>query len=63
MNAFENLLDDIDQKVTQLKEWVGAGQAKDFGDYQKTCGEVRGLLIARQFLTDLQKRMEHSDDE
>ena len=63
MDAFEVLLDEIDKKVANLKDWIGAGQAKDFGDYQKTCGEVRGLLTARQYLTDLKQRLEHSDDE
>jgi len=63
MDAFENLWDDIDKKVTQLSNWISGGQAKDFGDYQRTCGEIRGLLTARQYITDLKQRMEHSDDE
>jgi hypothetical protein len=63
MTAFEALLDEIDKKVEQLSSWISGGQAKDFGDYQKTCGEIRGLLTSRQFITDLQKRLEHSDDE
>jgi hypothetical protein len=63
MDAFEALFDEIDKKVTSLKDWIGAGQAKEFGDYQRTCGEIRGLLIARGFINDLKQRMERSDDE
>jgi len=63
MDAFEALWDDIDKKVKQLSDWISGGQAQDFGDYQRTCGEIRGLLTARQYITDLKQRMEHSDDE
>jgi len=63
MDPFENLMSEIDKKVTQLSEWISGGQAKDFGDYQKTCGEIRGLLLSRQYITDLKQRLEHSDNE
>ena len=52
-SSFEN----IKKAVDKVK------QAEDFGDYQRTCGEIRGLLTARQYITDLKQRMEHSDDE
>lgn len=63
MDPFENLMSEIDKKVTQLSEWISGGQAKDFGDYQKTCGEIRGLLLSRQYITDLKQRLENSDSE
>ena len=63
MDAFENLWDDIDKKVAQLSNWISVGQAKDFGDYQKTCGEIRGLLTSREYITDLKQRLENSDSE
>jgi hypothetical protein len=63
MDPFENLMSEIDKKVTQLSEWISGGQAKDFGDYQKTCGEIRGLLLSRQYITDLKQRLEHSDND
>ena len=63
MDAFESLMSEIDKKVTQLSDWISGGQAKDFGDYQKTCGEIRGLLTSRQYITDLKQRLEHSDNE
>jgi len=63
MDAFEVLLDEIDKKVDQLSKWISGGQAKDFGDYQKTCGEIRGLLTSREYVTDLKQRLENSDSE
>ena len=63
MDASEVLVDELDSKVKQLKEWLDSGQAQDFTDYQKTCGEIRGLLIARGYILDLKHNMEHSDNE
>jgi len=63
MDAFEVLIDELDSKVAQLKEWISGGNSQDFASYQKVCGEIRGLLTARQYALDLKLRMEHSDDE
>jgi hypothetical protein len=63
MDAFEVLLHEIDEKVESLSSWISAGQASDFSGYQKTCGEIRGLLFARQYITDLKQKLEHSNDE
>ena len=63
MDAFEVLIDELNSKVTQLKEWIGAGNAQDFSGYQKVCGEIRGLLTAKQHAIDLKHRVEQSDDD
>jgi hypothetical protein len=63
MNAFEVLIDELDSKVAQLKEWIACGSAQSFDSYQKICGEIQGLLYAKQYTLDLKQRMEHSDDE
>ena len=63
MDPFENLMSEIDKKIAQLSGWIAGGQAKDFGDYQRTCGEIRGLLTSREYITDLKQRLEHSDNE
>ena len=63
MNAFEVLIDELDSKVAQLKEWIACGSAPSFDSYQKICGEIQGLLYAKQYTLDLKQRMEHSDDE
>lgn len=63
MDAFELLVAQITEKVQQLQEGVANGNASSFEEYKKTCGEIRGLLTARQYVLDLKQRMENSDDE
>ena len=63
MDAFEVLVDELDKKVQQLKEWLASGQAQDYPGYKQVSGEIRGLLIARGYIVDLKQKMEHSDDE
>jgi hypothetical protein len=62
MNAFDVLVQELDRELVQKRDWVASGQAKDFADYQRMCGEIHGLLIARQEILDLKQKMEHSDE-
>jgi hypothetical protein len=61
--GLNHLLRQIDEKVEILQESLGKGNAIDFADYQKKCGEIQGLLTARLNILDLRKNLEHSDDE
>lgn len=56
------VVQNIDEKVKQLEEAIGRGNAKSFEEYRELCGEVRGLLTARSYITDLTKNMESHDD-
>lgn len=62
MDAFEVIAQQIDEKVEQLRDGVSNGNAQSFEEYKKTCGEIRGLLTARQYVLDLKQRMENSDE-
>ena len=62
MTGLEALVKQLDEKVEQLKESTANGNFENFEDYKKTCGEIRGLLIARGYVLDLKDRMENSDD-
>ena len=62
MNAFEILIQQADEKIGQLKDYLAEGKAESFEDYKKLCGEVRGLLIMRGYTLDLKQRLENSDD-
>jgi len=61
MTELEIIAQQIDEKVEQLKEAVLVGNL-DFTGYQKICGEVRGLLIARGYALDLKDKMEKLDE-
>lgn len=56
------LIKNIDDKVAQLKDAVVLGNYEKFEDYKKSCGEIRGLLIARGYVLDLKDKLENSDE-
>ena len=62
MNALDVVVKEIDEKVTQLKDFLSEGKSETFEDYKKTCGEIKGLLTARGYTLDLQQRLENSDE-
>jgi hypothetical protein len=62
MTELELLIKQLDEKISQLKEAVIIGNYENFEDYKKSCGEIRGLLIARGYVLDLKDKMENSDE-
>lgn len=60
--ALDVLVEQLDDKVGQLKEHLSTGRAETFEEYKKTCGEIKGLLTARGYILDLQQTMENSDE-
>lgn len=61
MTELEIIAKQLDEKVEQLREAVLVGNL-DYPGYQRICGEVRGLLIARGYVLDLKDRMEKMDE-
>ena len=62
MTELDVLILQLNEKIDQVKEAAASGNFERFEDYKKTCGEIRGLLIARGYVLDLKDRMEKSDD-
>jgi hypothetical protein len=60
--AFDVLKRHIDDRVLQLQEALADGRVETYDEYKKVCGEVRGLLTARNYITDLNKAMENSNE-
>jgi len=60
--ALDLLIQQIDQKVKQIEDSLGAKSAKDYSDYCEQCGVITGLLTARRNITDLTKNLENSDE-
>lgn len=60
--ALDVLVQQIDHKVKQIEENLGAKSAKDFSEYCEQCGVITGLLTARRNIIDLTKNMENSDE-
>lgn len=62
MDVFEVLASQIDNKIIQIKEHICIGKS-DVDEYKKLCGEIRGLLIAKDYILDLKQTMESSNDD
>ena len=62
MNEYDLLLKEIDESINNLHESLGAGVAKDYAEYQNTCGKISGLLTVHRYIKDLQQHMENSDE-
>jgi uncharacterized protein YaaR (DUF327 family) len=62
MTELEVIVKQLDDKIAQLKDAVILGNYEKFEDYKKSCGEIRGLLIARGYVLDLKDKMENSDE-
>jgi hypothetical protein len=60
--ALDLLIHQIDEKVKQIEDALGAKSAKDYSEYCEQCGVITGLLTARRNITDLTKNMENSDE-
>lgn len=63
MDALDKIIQEMDEKVAQLKDHLAAGRAQTHEDYKYLCGEITGLLFARGYVLDLKSYMEHSDNE
>ena len=62
MDSLSIVVQQTDEKVTQLKEYLADGRCENFEDYKRTCGEIRGLLIARGYALDLKQNLEQNDE-
>ena len=62
IRATEIVVQNIDEKVKQLQEVIGRGDARNFEEYRGLCGEIKGLLAARSYIKDLTKNMEELDE-
>jgi len=62
MTVLELAIKQIDEQASYIREGLSLGRATSFEDYKGTCGEIKGLLVAKGFILDLMQKMEESDD-
>lgn len=62
MDALEVIVQQTDDKVSDLKNFLADGRCESFEDYKRVCGEIRGLLIARGYALDLKQNLEIADE-
>ena len=62
MDSLEVIIQQADEKVTQLKDFMAEGRCESFEEYKRICGEIRGLLTARGYALDLKQNLEIADE-
>jgi len=62
MDALEVIVEQTDDKISQLKDYLAEGKAESYEEYKRLCGEIKGLLTARGYALDLQQRLENMDE-
>jgi hypothetical protein len=60
---FEIILKDIEERREYVAKALIEGSAKEYSEYRSMCGEIRGLSLAHQTVTDLVRKLEKEDDE
>jgi len=60
---FEIILKDIEERREYVAKALIEGSAKEYSEYRSMCGEIRGLSLAHQTVTDLLRKIEKEDDE
>ena len=62
MDVYAAVAKECDEKVEQLRNHLSAGGAKSYEEYQKLCGQIAGLLHAKDYTLSLKHEWESSDD-
>lgn len=48
--------------MNDLADGLASGRAKNIEDYRYTCGVIRGLAVAEEYVKTLAKQVEESDE-
>tara|TARA_B110000211_G_scaffold106172_1_gene123326 strand:- start:1407 stop:1601 length:195 start_codon:yes stop_codon:yes gene_type:complete len=56
------LSDKVDGELAVIEGELALGKCKDFATYQYTCGIYRGLLTAKNIITETSERMDYNDE-
>jgi hypothetical protein len=59
----QKTLKEIDEQLDSLYRQLQEGRCVDFTAYKFTCGQVRGLALARDVIIDLAKKAHQHDDD
>lgn len=52
----------INERREPIQQALCEGTPKDYEEYQRLCGELRGLAVVEMYLKHLAKKMEQDDD-
>jgi hypothetical protein len=60
---FQIILKEIEERREYVAKALIEGSAKEYSEYRSMCGEIRGLSLAHQTVTDLVRKLEKEEDE
>ena len=52
----------VDGELANIEQDLAVGHAKDYAEYKHTCGIYRGLLLAKNIITETLERMETDNE-
>ena len=58
----QHIIREIEKARSEQVEFLAASRADTYDEYKKICGVIRGLNLAESIITDLVRKLEHSDD-
>lgn len=62
MDLFEAISKECDEKTEQLSSYLANGSAKSYEEYQRLCGQIAGLLYAKEYTLSLKHKWENDDE-
>lgn len=63
MTEFELIEKKLNEHEQHYVTALTRGNCKDFGEYQRICGVIHGLNLAKTELEDLRRKLEKSQDD
>lgn len=60
---FQVISDEIEKRIADLQEDLGAGCAKSFEQYREVCGQIKGLKATQIYVEELGKAYAEDEDE
>jgi hypothetical protein len=58
----EYLLREYRERIDMLQKAIAAGNCSSFEEYRYACGQIRGLESACLIISDLNQRLENSNE-
>jgi len=55
-SAFDVMNNELDSVISNYRESLTKGDAKDYAEYRGMCGVIRGLIYAQEIINNMQHK-------
>ena len=59
MTVIDLIIEEIQKRVGQIQDDLGAGVAKDYPEYRYICGALNGMLAVKRYVEDIKSNLEN----